>query len=547
LAGERLLLNATDGQRGFELWSTDGSAAGTRLVGDLCPGECSSFPLGYHTIGGRRFFLAHAADGPFNSFELWASDGTLAGTERLTDFDNERFGYPNVESVVTGTRMFFSAPDPQHGQELWVSDGTLAGTHLVRDIADEDLGGSFPAGFRAAGNRLYFAANDGDVYGHQLWRSDGTEEGTSLVDDVFTFQPPFHSSLTAAIGTDLVFTRTDVDGMALWRTDGTEEGTIQLSPSLRGIRSMTAVGGTVFFSARDQAFEDGLWKTDGTAAGTREVFHFGGVYDGWPPDELTPFGDGIIFRAGSLDHGIEPWRSDGTAAGTRLISDLEPGEGYHTLYGFQTIGGVTYFFGPGAPGLPGVGLWRTDGMAAGTVPVVQLGGVFNDHGPSWIAPLGAQLLIFLPSGLWATDGTQAGTRQISTATRYYSQPASEGPAAFGERVYFGAVDPVSQRFLLFVSNGTAEGTAPMLDAGGLPIENPSAVRVFGGRLTFAAAHGGEDALWQSDGTPAGTAPIFTLGPAYFGPHEMAAAGSRLYFSAVDHDHGEELWALPAEP
>ncbi|HXT21329.1 MAG TPA: calx-beta domain protein, partial [Thermoanaerobaculia bacterium] len=127
------------------------------------------------------------------------------------------------------------------------------------------------------------------------------------------------------------------------------------------------------------------------------------------------------------------------------------------------------------------------------------------------------------------------------------QPASERPAVFGGRVYFGAVDPVSRRFLLFASEGTAAGTAPMLDGEGLPIERPSSVRVFGDRLTFAAPHGGENALWQSDGTSPGTVPIFRLGPAYLGFSPMAVAGSRLYFSARDRDHGEELWALPAEP
>ena len=547
LVGDRLLLNATDGQRGFELWSTDGSTAGTRLVGDLCPGECSSFPLGYTAIAGRRFFLAHAEGGAPDTFELWATDGTLSGTSRLTHFDNRALGSPNLDSVVAGPRLFFTAPDPQRGFELWSSDGTVAGTHLVRDIADEDLGGSNPSGFQAAGSRLYFFADDGGDDGDQLWRSDGSESGTVLVDDGFAWQPPSNYFSAAAIGTDLVFTRFELEGIALWRTDGTKNGTIQLSPVLRGIRSLAAAGGKVFFSTRDDAFEDGLWVTDGTAAGTREIIHFGSVSDGWAPDELTPFGDGVIFHAGTLDHGVEPWRSDGTAVGTSQIAELEPGQGFYTLYGFQTVGGVTYFFGPGTPGPSAVALWRTDGTAAGTVPVVQLGGSSGDFGPSWIAQLGTQLLIFLRSGLWVTDGTQEGTRQISAASRHYQQPASERPAVLGGRVYFGAIDTVSQRFLLFTSDGTTVGTGPMLDSEGLPIGNPSSVRVFGGRLTFAAHHGGETALWQSDGTSPGTVPIFHLSPAYLGFYEMAVAGSRLYFGAQDHDHGHELWALPAEP
>ena len=39
-----LYFTASDGQTGYELWRSDGTAAGTTLVGDVAPGADSSSP-----------------------------------------------------------------------------------------------------------------------------------------------------------------------------------------------------------------------------------------------------------------------------------------------------------------------------------------------------------------------------------------------------------------------------------------------------------------------------------------------------------------------
>jgi ELWxxDGT repeat protein len=55
-----------------------------------------------------------------------------------------------------------------HGRELWQTDGTAAGTRLVQDVLAGPAS-SEPASFAAAGDTLFFAANDG-VHGRELWR-----------------------------------------------------------------------------------------------------------------------------------------------------------------------------------------------------------------------------------------------------------------------------------------------------------------------------------------------------------------------------------------
>jgi ELWxxDGT repeat protein len=36
-----LYFHANDGVNGIELWKTDGTAAGTQLLKDICPGPCN--------------------------------------------------------------------------------------------------------------------------------------------------------------------------------------------------------------------------------------------------------------------------------------------------------------------------------------------------------------------------------------------------------------------------------------------------------------------------------------------------------------------------
>jgi hypothetical protein len=75
---------------------------------------------------------------------------------------------------------------------------------------------------------------------------------------------------------------------------------------------------------------------------------------------------------------------------------------------------------------------------------------------------------------------------------------------------------------------------------GQEFQEPSWLRVFGGRLFIVAnSRDGMAVLWQSDGTPAGTSPVFSE----LGVSDLAIAGERLYFSGWTEALGAELWAL----
>src|SRR5205085_1470015 len=87
----------------------------------------TSFPYGSNpywmtTVGGTTFFIA-------NNYELWKTDGTAAGTQML----HSSFGVMAELFNANGT-FYFGADDGLNGAELWKSDGTAAGTVMVKDV-----------------------------------------------------------------------------------------------------------------------------------------------------------------------------------------------------------------------------------------------------------------------------------------------------------------------------------------------------------------------------------------------------------------------------
>src|SRR6195256_6551141 len=171
-----LVLAASDGVSGIELWKTDGTGTGTVLVKDInanpgassFPGEGGTlFPSEFVFFNGAWFF---SADDGVTGPELWKSDGTAAGTLRVKDINpSSGAGSSPRDFTVFNNALYFSADDGVSGRELWKSDGTVGGAVQVKDIAPGvgAVGGipaplsSSPSGFTVFNNALYFFADDG--------------------------------------------------------------------------------------------------------------------------------------------------------------------------------------------------------------------------------------------------------------------------------------------------------------------------------------------------------------------------------------------------
>lgn len=116
-AGGYGLFVASDGLTGYELWRTDGTAAGTSLVADILPGPIGSWPQDLLVVSpGVVLFVATDAT---RGRELWLTDGTAAGTRPWTEaWPGPDDGWPTGLVKCDG-KIYFAADDGS-GREIFV-------------------------------------------------------------------------------------------------------------------------------------------------------------------------------------------------------------------------------------------------------------------------------------------------------------------------------------------------------------------------------------------------------------------------------------------
>ena len=78
-----LYFSANDGVHGREPWASDGSSTGTRLVRDVVPNASGDGFEKAQGVGDTLFFIA--ADVDAANEQLWKTDGTAAGTVFLAE------------------------------------------------------------------------------------------------------------------------------------------------------------------------------------------------------------------------------------------------------------------------------------------------------------------------------------------------------------------------------------------------------------------------------------------------------------------------------
>lgn len=171
----KLYFSAYSAEYGNELWSTDGTEAGTQMVKDINPGDAHADPRFLTVYNNQLYFIGYDY---INGSKLWVTDGTYDGTSMVNEGDE---GYVQYYLTSCINLLFYQGSDITNGTEPWVSDGTAEGTHMVKDIYPGSYGGCNFGQKCVYNGKLYFNANDGSSNGEQLWVTDGTESGTYII------------------------------------------------------------------------------------------------------------------------------------------------------------------------------------------------------------------------------------------------------------------------------------------------------------------------------------------------------------------------------
>ena len=166
----------------------------------------------------------------------------------------------------------------------------------------------------------------------------------------------------------LYFDGLDANGNnALWISGGTAATTQELV-GVNGIvgdivtaSDITVLGSNILFNGADHYGNDGLWISNGTAPGTQEITGIANAASaaqgGLDPTDLTVVGNEVWFEGKDASGNVGLWETDGTAAGTH---ELVPGL---TASNMAVYDNEVYFTGTDG------GLWKTDGTSGGTLEI----------------------------------------------------------------------------------------------------------------------------------------------------------------------------------
>jgi ELWxxDGT repeat protein len=539
---------------GAELWASDGSPGGTRLLKDIVPGTASSDPREPKQVGNKVAFVANAPD--FTD-QLWITDGTEAGTTMVLD----ALAIENANRIIpqAGAEhgLFFNVEFeiPAGYRELWFTDGTAGGTRSLGTLSIYPDGGGFD--FNVSGSYCYFLA-----YENEVWRSDGSVAGTvKLLDGEEAIGHGIHD-ITVADSRLYLSVGTGEDQVELWTAGLDGSNPLRLgSPDAPWtfIEEIVTSGDAATLVIWDYNYNLQLAHSDGTPEGTRilPLVHRGDSGIG-PAGTLFAWNGIVYFSAESPAQGYELWRTDGTPEGTYPLKDILPGPVSSHPWEFIVSGGYLYF--QTAIASQRRQLWRTAGTTKSTRLVARLKDnyPFGGNGPL-VASSGGEIYYddhrnSTEHALWKTRPSGRGVQRLTTPER--SATASTFPnGGDGQYRQLGA-DLLS---FVYLPGSVSPELWRIDDAGRMKSIWAPVLKANHGTPRFIASLPGQallrvpganetpDQLWVTDGTPRGTRRLNKQVP-YEHFHAFAQAGPAFYYTTYNQSgSANKVWKTDGTP
>lgn len=253
LPNGRLVFLANDGVHGAELWASDGSDAGTLMLKDISVGLNSSSPEQLTAFGDWVAFVAtEGSQGSFFDFlnlkaSLNVTDGTPAGTRVVEGLPTSFNVSPIILGQANGLLYFSAVVNGSGNRAVFTSDGTSATRRVDLPSGAQLLGLNEQFGF--------FKVSDVSN-GQELWAADWSAGTFSLVKDVLAGSGSGLASTTgytAMVGNKIVFAaHVSASQLGLWVSDGTAAGTVNLSAT--PVLQTVVLGNTLVLTTGNQIY-----------------------------------------------------------------------------------------------------------------------------------------------------------------------------------------------------------------------------------------------------------------------------------------------------
>lgn len=512
LYDNKMYFSANDGINGEELWTTDGSPAGTQLVKDINPGPGDSYPYDFYIHNNKLFFVSYEPNG---GEELWVTNGTNAGTMLAIDArPGSASGYPFQVQKAGNRVVFYAAGANSPG--IAFTDTTGSAIQAFTELNNGGDFSSYPGKFFSFTDKQVLLGLDDGPYGNEPYLLNLETGVATLLKDINPGEKSSSPVFLGKLGNSIFFGAMDeMHGSELWVTDGTSAGTQlfkEIVPGAEGagianlfVENGLIYNGELYFRAVHDTYAAALWKTNGTPEGTQLVKGFlpGSVNSSFGLSGFVEYNGKLYFSSQDTGTGFELFVSDGTPSGTQMLIDLNPGStSSRPSYLMQHDGYL--FFVAEASASTGLELYRSDGTPSGTVMVKDIApGAFDSYANS----------------LTSYNGDLYFSARSGNGVSPFELHKLIAPYEAANDSIIKLFDPASAEYIndIQVVNGTLYMSGP---APGLGIE-----------------------LWKSDGTTDGTVLLKDINPGASNsyPSDFEQINNFVYFRADDGIHGNELW------
>jgi ELWxxDGT repeat protein len=311
---------------GEQVWVTDGTATGTHQVTNIADTSGAS-PALLGLIGTNLIFADYASD---NTMQLFLTDGTTSGTSTLSTFAQNQYGLVS-DSIALNGKVYVALNSSLDccQPDLWATDGTTAGTVRIDSNEGYPTFHLQPSSLEAFGSSVALLT-DTENDNVQLSLVNTTSNALTILDT--TVGASYGSTIAAMDGFILYLSGNSNSGLGLWRTDGTLPGTVLVTNVGQGVQFsqlgqdivMTRVGDRALFQSESTQNGPQLWSSDGTAPGTVPLI-------ATPTPSGSGYSQPLLGVVGT--HGyyavyngteFQVVVTDGTVAGTHVLTDAGP-------------------------------------------------------------------------------------------------------------------------------------------------------------------------------------------------------------------------------